>query len=401
MSSSDFKPLSDHFICTGRINLQGGRAVYQLAFSPDGKFLACGGEFGACLIHIETTTIQKNHPAYDLRVHGAVMAMEWVGNTLVLGSAYGYMKIWGLQRGVLEEWHTFRVAEGTEVTSLAIRGQPARFKLAVATRDHVVVRLDITPDEVTEIFAVQLEKTFARTVVFTGDRDDIQLLGMFDGMMYTLKSHEGKLKISKSRSICRLVGYASFDSDHREVLVDNTDAFAIHSTELGSCLNVFSTGRPTWKIPKQVVFAEGGQTVIVGSDHGDVYVFDRAGGHPQAVLHHQDTGYTQTIATCSTGNGCLVACGTSLDGVPSSVSIWKSKPADPLPSNAPLQNTSSESPPVKPSPKSEPLILRVVAWIMALWMMKYLLTGTEMHWLMEDLWYMRVRPAIVHTILLL
>jgi hypothetical protein len=82
----------------------------------------------------------------------------------------------------------------------------------------------------------------------------------------------------------------------REVLVDNTDTFAVHSIDSGSCLNAFSTGRPKRRVPKQAIFSNEGETVIVGSDHGDVYVFERAGGHPLAVLHHGETGSTQTVA---------------------------------------------------------------------------------------------------------
>jgi DNA-binding beta-propeller fold protein YncE len=68
-----------------------------------------------------------------------------------------------------------------------------------------------------------------------------------------------------------------------EVLVDNTDAFMIHSMESGSCMSVFSTGRPMCRVPKQVVFTDDGETIVVGSNHGNVYVFDREGGHHQAV----------------------------------------------------------------------------------------------------------------------
>jgi hypothetical protein len=91
-------------------------------------------------------------------------------------------------------------------------------------------------------------------------------------------------------------GQASFDMKRMEVLVDNTDAFAIHSMESGSCVSVFSTGRPTRRVPKQAVFTDDGETIVVGSDHGDVYVFDREGGHHTAVLEHARSGSTQTIA---------------------------------------------------------------------------------------------------------
>lgn len=145
--------------------------------------LTGAGEFGFHLVRVETASIQESTPVYDPRVYGAVMAIEWIGDTLVLGTAYGYIKVWGQREGALQEWHTIRVAEGTEVTSLATRGQPAQFKLVIATRDRVIALFDITPLAVMEVYAVQMERTVARTVAFSGDQD-IFVLGMFDGMMY-------------------------------------------------------------------------------------------------------------------------------------------------------------------------------------------------------------------------
>lgn len=93
-----------------------------------------------------------------------------------------------------------------------------------------------------------------------------------------------------------LSGHATVDIERNEVLVDNGDAFSIHNLTTGNCVAVFSTGRPKHKFPKHAVFGEGGDAVIVGSDHGNVYIFERAGGHPLDVLHHADRGCTQTVA---------------------------------------------------------------------------------------------------------
>lgn len=115
-----------------------------------------------------------------------------------------------------------------------------------------------------------------------------------------------------SKAVCRLAyvipsgpqlkaddhtsGHATVDIERDEVLVDNGDAFSIHNLTTGSCVAVFSTGRPKHRYPKHAVFGEGGDAVIVGSDHGNAYIFERAGGHPLDVLHHADRGCTQTVA---------------------------------------------------------------------------------------------------------
>ncbi|EIN09760.1 WD40 repeat-like protein [Punctularia strigosozonata HHB-11173 SS5] len=380
---------ANRFTCAGRVQIRNEKAVYKLAFSPDGKSLACGGEFGFHVVCVETASIQGGTPVYDPRVYGAVMAIEWIGDTLVLGTAYGYIKIWGQREGALQEWHTIRVAEGTEVTSLATRGQPAQFKLAIATRDRVNALFDITPLAVMEVYAVQMEKTVARTVAFSGDQD-IFVLGMFDGMIYTIRNEEGEVKVGTPRQVCRVIGNGTFDVERGEVLVDNTDAFAVHSTETGSCLNVFSTGRPTRRVPKQAVFGERGQTVVVGSDHGDVYVFERAGGHPQAILHHGESGYTQTVATFADDQESLVACGTSSSGLPSSISIWKGKLVKPLEQQPPPKTRSITN----VARGISDIIKTMGSWLFAIWMI-YKMLETQPGSDIKSYWQGTVRPALL------
>jgi hypothetical protein len=100
-----------------------------------------------------------------------------------------------------------RVAEGTEITSIDTRMRAGRLSVAAATRDRIIVRMDFTSDQISEIFAVQLQKTVARTVAFAGDGDgeELMLLGMFDGMLYTLRVENGTPVIKDSRMIGRMM----------------------------------------------------------------------------------------------------------------------------------------------------------------------------------------------------
>jgi hypothetical protein len=99
-----------------------------------------------------------------------------------------------------------RIAEGTEITSIDTRIRSGRLKVAVATRDRVVARIDCTRDQVWEMFAIKLQKTVARAIAFAGDSDDkLMLLGMFDGMLHKVCIEDGKISLKDSRMICRLV----------------------------------------------------------------------------------------------------------------------------------------------------------------------------------------------------
>jgi len=89
--------------------------------------------------------------------------------------------------------------------------------------------------------------------------------------------------------------------------VDNaTDGFDLHHLDSGAYIRTMSTGKPIWRLPKQVAFAEESKIVVGGSDHGAVYVFDARLGLQSEVLRHSDGGLVQTIAVSSFIDGYLV-----------------------------------------------------------------------------------------------
>jgi hypothetical protein len=73
------------------------------------------------------------------------------------------------------------------------------------------------------------------------------------------------------------------------------DGFSLHQLDNGAYICTFSTGTPIRAVPKQVAFGEDCKTVVGGSDHGAVYVFDRRSGECLDILHHADAGLVQTI----------------------------------------------------------------------------------------------------------
>lgn len=78
--------------------------------------------------------------------------------------------------------------------------------------------------------------------------------------------------------------------------MDNAfDGFDLYSLTECRWLRLFPTGTPTVRFPKQVAFGENGRTVVGGSDHGSVYVFDRETGAPLDVLRHAEGGLAQTL----------------------------------------------------------------------------------------------------------
>jgi outer membrane protein assembly factor BamB len=76
------------------------------------------------------------------------------------------------------------------------------------------------------------------------------------------------------------------------------DGFDLHQLDNGTYIRTFPTGLAQKKFPKQVLFGEGGEVVVGGSDHGSIYVFDRRTGETLQVLKHAQDGLVQTITVC-------------------------------------------------------------------------------------------------------
>lgn len=61
-------------------------------------------------------------------------------------------------------------------------------------------------------------------------------------------------------------------------------------------VRTFVTVVPNVSIPQRMAFGAEGRSVIEGSNHGSVYVFERKSGKVFKTLHHSNTGLVQTIA---------------------------------------------------------------------------------------------------------
>ncbi|PIL30392.1 hypothetical protein GSI_07578 [Ganoderma sinense ZZ0214-1] len=145
---------------------------------------------------------------------------------------------------------------------------------------------------------------------------------MYDGVMYTLGSRNGK--VLQSKSLGQRIGYASLLPKQHLVVLDNiSNGFDLWDLDVGTHLRTFPTGPPTRFLPRQVVFAERWKAIVAGSDHGAVYVFDRTTGTPLDVLRHPAKGLVQTVAAMDQDGYSVVACGSS--GEQGVVTLWQSK----------------------------------------------------------------------------
>lgn len=91
---------------------------------------------------------------------------------------------------------------------------------------------------------------------------------------------------------------AELDLRRGQLLIDNSNNWSLHSIDDGACTAMYTTGttRPAEKIPRPAIFAEDGDVVVTGSDHGKAYIFSRSGCHQLGALEHAKASYVQALA---------------------------------------------------------------------------------------------------------
>lgn len=72
--------------------------------------------------------------------------------------------------------------------------------------------------------------------------------------------------------------------------------FDMHKLDTAIHLRNYYTGPAVDAVPKDVHFANNGELVVGGSDHGRIYVFEAESGQKIDTLQHATCGLVQAIA---------------------------------------------------------------------------------------------------------
>lgn len=77
---------------------------------------------------------------------------------------------------------------------------------------------------------------------------------------------------------------------------DTSNGFFLFSISNGALVQTYSkTGKVQKRVPKEATFAEDGEVVIGGSNHGYVYVWNRSTGALNQQVRHPDGGLVQKV----------------------------------------------------------------------------------------------------------
>ncbi|KAJ7817325.1 hypothetical protein B0H13DRAFT_1923009 [Mycena leptocephala] len=319
-------------------------SVLTLAVTEDGKILASGGSQGTRLWNVADMSVIQRPSGAGIR--GATLVAIWAcqadeaHDVLYAGTQNGYFFCWRQQDGLFEETFVIQMPDPGEITAMAFDSTNNR--LCLCSRNDMVQSWTISKDPLTgkwmptNIFSRRFPRLAPQAITFAAfdnsqDRDIIVLGFHNSGPIYTIRGKQGK-----PRQTGR---WERRWTDHREpsgdaafnwrdgvfCLDDPTSGPALFrlSDQMKSKIYEIDRTRKNGR-PRKVRFGEHGSTLVCGSDHGCVYVFDTRSGERIATLSVGSTEWVQVVATTEVDDVSVIfAAQTRALDFSEEIFVWK------------------------------------------------------------------------------
>ncbi|KAJ7429424.1 WD40-repeat-containing domain protein [Mycena galericulata] len=312
-------------------------SVTCLKVTEDGGFLASGGSDGVRLWDlVKMRSVNRPTGAGN---RGSACVLLWVrredepGEILVFGTQTGLVVSWKQTTGTLggksfEESSIFQMSNPAEITGLAF--DAASNRLAVCHRESTI-QIHEMDDKMKPhtVFSVGIKNFLPKALAFgaaKGKHREIIAFGFHDGQILTLNGETGQEV--HARQIGGMIGAADYNERKKVFCVD--DIFqgpALYRADSETRVRTFEVKltKPCPR-PRQVCFADDCSSVVSGSDHGVVYVFDRRTGAVTDTLRVDPNDWVQTVtATHVDGISTIVAARSRDWGGRNGIVIWRKK----------------------------------------------------------------------------
>ncbi|KAJ7872870.1 WD40-repeat-containing domain protein, partial [Mycena olivaceomarginata] len=285
----------------GRLEGHSG-PVYCLAATDDGRFLASGGKDGTRTWDLMSMTRISDRPASSGK-RGATTALTWAnrddepGENLFYGTVTGFLICWRKAAGQqsFHEVYCKHIAQDSEITSLAFDALSNR--LAVCTYNSLVQLYVLSSAPAPrKLWGIAVNNFLPKSIVFgvmRGNEREILAFGIHDGRIL------GKLGLAcKSPSLCQYFGDAIVDNRRVTVCIDDIESGPVlYRLDDHQRIKTFSVPVTIQeRRPRQVRFVDNSKAIVIGSDHGVVYIFDRRSGEVIDKLLMKGQDWVQSIA---------------------------------------------------------------------------------------------------------
>ncbi|KAJ7478959.1 WD40-repeat-containing domain protein, partial [Mycena latifolia] len=304
-------------------------SVNCLKATEDGKILASGGTDGVKLWDL--TKLADLLRPNGAGIRGATSALLWIrredepGELLVYGTQMGYVVVWK-QSEDNSATAVFQMMDPAEVTGLAFDAGASR--LAVCHRKSTVQvhTLDskLTPRP---IFSVSIQDFVPKAIAFgemKGSTREVMAFGYHDGQILTLNGTTGG--IERIRQVGSMIGNTDYNAHKGVVCFDDPwQGPALYRLESDRRIKTFEVKvTKPFPRPRQVCFADDCSSVVSGSDHGVVYVFDRRTGQTSDTLRVDPTDWVQTVTATELDGFTVIIAARSRDwGGANGIVVWR------------------------------------------------------------------------------
>ncbi|KDR77451.1 hypothetical protein GALMADRAFT_138563 [Galerina marginata CBS 339.88] len=176
------------------------------------------------------------------------------------------------------------------------------------------------PTPLVALWTVNPSQAIPRALLFSNNGEDLLTFHLESGELFCYDSQTAALK--HSRTMKTPIGNADLDELDKNIVVDNINSgYDIYPT--GRSIPTYSFEVPaTRKHIRGVVFCENGLSVVGGSDHGKIYLFNlKSPQFNQVMTIGSQTTLIQALASRSSEERHLIVSGSSDNK--SYICIWE------------------------------------------------------------------------------
>ncbi|KAF5344646.1 hypothetical protein D9757_015038 [Collybiopsis confluens] len=308
-SSSEHRRYVLHSLLKGQHS-----AVSCITTHPLGTFVASGGEAGTKVWHLPSAkAIPGPTGASDRGITTAIVWLTRPDNKeegLAYGTEHGYLCIWRKNKegdGFTEMFCDRLIggSDGAEVSSMAYD-----------TNVGMIPRV---------IKLMMIAKHWPQAVAFgqVGVKGpELWSFGREDGVIYILND-EGRILRSKTTGM--VIGHAVLNM--KDDVSQGVALMKVAGTERVKTFQVPHRERRS----RNVAFQDGTSRIIVGSDHGNVYAFDRQTGEVIDTIYIGLKDWVQSISTADLDGVPMIIVGRSGENIgKTELQVWQKVVAAPV-----------------------------------------------------------------------
>ncbi|KAJ8075373.1 hypothetical protein PM082_019711 [Marasmius tenuissimus] len=351
--STTLSETSENGLYNLRLLLSGhSGAVACVAAHPDGTFVATGGEEGTRIWDLRTGLL-VNSPtgAGDRGITTAVVFItkrDGADDAIAFGTDDGYLCIWkrGSDEKEFEEIFSSRLTggqDGQEISAMAFDASSSQ--LAVVHRASVVHRFFVDAAMIPHSMkSCGIPHHWPQAVAFgqTGVKGiEIWSFGREDGEIHIMDESGSIIKTWPTASV---IGHAVLSvRDDTIVLDDITQGVALYKLTGRSRIKTFPVLIQKKHRSRNVAFHDGGSSVLSGSDHGIVYIFDRRTGDITDTIDIGVKDWVQSITSIVIDGSPSIVVGRTGENIGrTKLQVWtKRSPKNPTESSEPIKRVAT------------------------------------------------------------